>query len=221
MSSSPRPVPTVDAALNRIAQTVLPTDEGRFDLYGYVDAASGAEHLALVLGDVSAGSGSQPPLVRVHSECLTGDALGSHRCDCGDQLKAAKRAIAAEGRGLVVYLRGHEGRGIGLSAKLQAYQLQDGGLDTVDANLALGLPSDLRSYQAAATVLKDLGVLRIRLMSSNPAKQEQLRQHGIDVVARIALPVPARPENTAYLEAKRARMGHSPIVPTGEDRQAG
>jgi 3,4-dihydroxy 2-butanone 4-phosphate synthase/GTP cyclohydrolase II len=194
---------------------VLPTDSGRFDLYAYIEAQSGSEHLALVLGDVSRASGGQPPLVRVHSECLTGDALGSHRCDCGDQLKAAQRAIAAEGRGVVVYLRGHEGRGIGLSAKLQAYQLQDGGLDTVDANLALGLPSDLRSYHAAAAVLQDLDVPRIRLMSSNPAKEEQLRQHGIDVVARIALPVPARPENIAYLEAKRARMGHSPMPSTG------
>jgi 3,4-dihydroxy 2-butanone 4-phosphate synthase / GTP cyclohydrolase II len=210
MSSSSRPIPADDTALNRVAQTVLPTDEGRFDLYAYVDAESGSEHLALVLGDISPGSGGQPPLVRVHSECLTGDALGSHRCDCGDQLKAARRAIAGEGRGIVVYLRGHEGRGIGLSAKLQAYQLQDGGLDTVDANLALGLPSDLRSYRAAADVLKDLDVPQIRLMSSNPAKEEQLRLYGIDVVDRIALPVPARPENIGYLEVKRARMGHLP-----------
>jgi 3,4-dihydroxy 2-butanone 4-phosphate synthase/GTP cyclohydrolase II len=190
---------------------VLPTDAGLFDVYAYVDPASGTEHLALVMGQISEG---EPPLVRVHSECLTGDALGSHRCDCGDQLKAAQRAIAREGRGIVVYLRGHEGRGIGLSAKLKAYALQDGGLDTVDANLALGLPTDLRSYHPAAIVLEDLGVQQIRLMSSNPAKEEQLREHGVKVVERISLPVPARPENVRYLEAKRTRMGHAPTATT-------
>jgi GTP cyclohydrolase II len=196
---------------------VLPTEAGLFDVYAYVDAASGTEHLALVMGELSTGPESEPPLVRVHSECLTGDALGSHRCDCGDQLKAAQRAIAREGRGVVVYLRGHEGRGIGLSAKLQAYALQDGGLDTVDANLALGLPADTRSYHPAAIVLEDLGVRRIRLMSSNPAKEEQLRRCGIEVVERISLPVPARPENVRYLEAKRTRMGHAPTSTDAED----
>lgn len=214
MSSSSGSDPALGTALHRVAQTVLPTDDGLFDVYAYVDAVCGTEHVALVMGDVGAEPGGEPPLVRVHSECLTGDALGSHRCDCGDQLKAARRAIADEGRGIVVYLRGHEGRGIGLSAKLQAYGLQDGGLDTVDANLALGLPTDTRSYHRAADVLADLGVPRIRLMSSNPAKESQLRRHGIEVVARIALPVPARPENARYLEAKRARMGHSPTAPT-------
>jgi 3,4-dihydroxy 2-butanone 4-phosphate synthase/GTP cyclohydrolase II len=184
---------------------VLPTEVGLFDVYAYADPSNGTDHLALVMGDVAGG---EPPLVRVHSECLTGDALGSHRCDCGDQLKAAQRAIAREGRGVVVYVRGHEGRGIGLVAKLQAYQLQDDGLDTVDANLALGLPADLRSYRAAAGVLEALGIQRLRLMSSNPLKEEELRQYGIDVVARMSLPVPARPENKRYLDAKRTRMGH-------------
>lgn len=217
MSSSSRSDSAVDTLVQRVARTVLPTDEGLFDVHAYLDPESGAEHLALVLGELSVGSGGEPPLVRVHSECLTGDALGSHRCDCGDQLKAAQRAIAAEGRGAVVYLRGHEGRGIGLSAKLQAYALQDGGMDTVDANLALGLPADLRSYRSAAEVLKDLDIPRIRLMSSNPAKEEQLRRYGIDVVARIALPVPARPENTRYLEAKRQRMGHLPTTSSTEE----
>jgi GTP cyclohydrolase II len=212
MSSSSPSKPgstTVDTVLQRVAQTVLPTEAGLFDVYAYVDPASGTEHLAMVMGEVADGSRGEPPLVRVHSECLTGDALGSHRCDCGDQLKAAQQAIAREGRGVVVYLRGHEGRGIGLNAKLQAYALQDGGLDTVDANLALGLPADLRSYRPAAAVLEDLGIHRIRLMSSNPAKQEQLRRYGIEVSERIFLPVPSRPENVRYLEAKRTRMGHA------------
>jgi 3,4-dihydroxy 2-butanone 4-phosphate synthase / GTP cyclohydrolase II len=207
----------VNSPLDRVTQTVLPTDAGLFDVYAYAERESGTEHLALVMGDMSELSGGEPPLVRVHSECLTGDALGSHRCDCGDQLKAAQRAIARERRGVIVYLRGHEGRGIGLNAKLQAYQLQDGGLDTVDANLALGLPADLRSYLPAAAVLEDLGVKRIRLMSSNPAKEAQLQQYGIDVVSRISLPVPSRPENVRYLEAKRTRMGHLPAPADGDD----
>jgi GTP cyclohydrolase II len=204
-AESPAAVPAVAPALRRVARTVIPTDFGPFDAYAYVDEPSGTEHVALVMGDVAAGG---PPLARVHSECLTGDALGSHRCDCGDQLKAAQAAIAAEGRGVVLYLRGHEGRGIGLAAKLQAYELQDGGLDTVDANLALGLPADLRSYRPAAVMLQDLGVKQIRLMSSNPLKQEQLAQYDIEVVERFSLPVPARAENARYLEAKRNRMGH-------------
>ena len=196
-----------DETLRHVARTVLPTEVGPFDLYAYVDPDSGADHVAMVMGEITGGD---PPLVRVHSECLTGDALGSHRCDCGDQLLAAQRAIAREGRGAVVYLRGHEGRGIGLTAKLQAYALQDEGLDTVDANLALGLPADLRSYRPAAEILHDLGVYTIRLMSANPAKEEQLREHGVEVVERISVPVPARPENVRYLEAKRLRMGHVP-----------
>jgi 3,4-dihydroxy 2-butanone 4-phosphate synthase/GTP cyclohydrolase II len=149
----------------------------------------------------------------VHSECLTGDALGSHRCDCGDQFAAARAAIAAEGRGVVVYLRGHEGRGIGLAAKLRAYALQDRGFDTVDANLALGFEPDLRSYRSAAGVLAALGVRSIRLLSANPIKETELRGCGIEVVQRVALPVPARPANLRYLQTKRTRMGHE--APTG------
>jgi GTP cyclohydrolase II len=206
-----------ETTLTRAARTVLPTDAGRFETYAYLDPGTGVEYLALVMGEVAEDSGGTPALVRVHSECLTGDALGSNRCDCGDQLRAAQQAIAREGRGVIVYLRGHEGRGIGLTAKLQAYVLQDGGLDTVDANLALGLEADLRSYRPAAAVLKDLGVERIRLMSSNPAKEEELRGYGIDVVERVALPVPTRPENQRYLEAKRARMGHAPTPARGGD----
>jgi GTP cyclohydrolase II len=201
-----------DSGLRLVATTVLPTDEGVFQVHAFEDPMAGTEHLALVMGDVAVRDGETdhrpPPLVRVHSECLTGDALGSHRCDCGDQLRAARAAIAAEGRGIVVYLRGHEGRGIGLAAKLRAYALQDDGLDTVDANLALGYAADLRTYRAAADVLLALGVPRIRLFSGNPTKSSQLTGHGIDVVDRLAPPVVARPTNVRYLQTKRDRMGH-------------
>ena len=194
--------------VRRAARTVLPTDEARFDAIAYVDEASGEEHVALVLGDPASDAPEGPPLVRVHSECLTGDALGSHRCDCGDQLAAARRHVAAEGRGVVVYLCGHEGRGIGLADKLRAYALQDRGLDTVDANLALGLPVDARRYGAAAAILADLGVGSLRLMSSNPAKEAALSALGLEVVDRRPLAVPDRPEARGYLSTKRARMGH-------------
>ena len=212
-ASSPWPGSVVGSTgLRRVAQTRLPTDAGLFDVHAFVDQEDGTEHLALTMGDLSAGPDQLPPLVRVHSECLTGDALGSNRCDCGDQLRAAQHAIARDGRGVIVYLRGHEGRGIGLGAKLRAYVLQDGGLDTVDANLALGFAPDLRSYDPAAAVLKDLGVHRVRLLSANPAKEEQLRRLGIDVAERIILPVPPRPENLRYLATKRSRMGHTAPV---------
>ena len=148
------------------------------------------------------------PLVRVHSECLTGDALGSWRCDCGEQLDAAMRAIGQEGLGAVIYLRGHEGRGIGLHAKLHAYALQDTGLDTVDANLRLGLPVDARDYGAAAAILRDLGLRRIRLLSANPAKSAKLSDLGIEVTARLPLAVTEHAENARYLATKRNRMGH-------------
>src|SRR5438270_200004 len=147
-------------------------------------------------------------LVRVHSECLTGDVFGSQRCDCGPQLDAALAAVAAEGRGVVLYTRGHEGRGIGLMHKLQAYELQDAGEDTVDANLVLGLPADARDYGVGAQILADLGVRSMRLLTNNPAKRAGLEGYGLSIVARVPVPIRVTPENLRYLMTKRDRMGH-------------
>ena len=194
--------------VRRVVSTVLPTAYATFQLHGYA-VEPGREHVALVLGDLDhAGGNGHVPLVRVHSECLTGDAFGSWRCDCGEQLDAAMREIGREGLGVVIYLRGHEGRGIGLQAKLHAYALQDAGLDTVDANLRLGLPIDARDYGVAAAILTDLGVRRIRLLSANPTKSARLGDLGIEVTARLPLPVTERAENAFYLATKRNRMGH-------------
>ena len=199
--------PTESAHTRRVASTRLQTRFGEFQVCGY--ASGGREHLALVMGDPgTASAGGQVPLVRVHSECLTGDALGSLRCDCGDQLAGALREIAEHGSGVVVYLRGHEGRGIGLHAKLRAYALQDDGRDTVDANLQLGLPVDARDYRVAAEILHDLGVVRLRLLSGNPAKGSALGAAGIEVVSRHVPTVESRPENATYLDTKRVRLGH-------------
>ncbi|MFD1719721.1 GTP cyclohydrolase II [Georgenia deserti] len=198
-----------DLGLRRKVATTLPTEHGTFQLYGY-DGAGGLGHVALVMGDLDSSLGG-PPLVRVHSECLTGDALGSRRCDCGEQLQAALAEIAREGRGALVYVRGHEGRGIGLLAKLHAYALQDTGVDTVDANLRLGYPADARTYEEVAQILRDLGIDRMRLMSANPTKAEHLAALGIDVVARTTLPVADRPENAFYLDTKRRRMRHDAV----------
>jgi 3,4-dihydroxy 2-butanone 4-phosphate synthase/GTP cyclohydrolase II len=199
-----------DHLVDRVAVTRLPTRHGGFVAVGYADRLDGSEHVALVAGDMADGrlADGHDVLVRVHSECLTGDVLGSARCDCGPQLSAALEAVAESGRGVVVYLRGHEGRGIGLLAKLQAYALQDAGLDTVDANLELGLPADAREYAAAAQVLADLGVHSVRLLTNNPAKVGALRRYGVEVVQRVPLAVGAGPENLGYLRTKRDRMGH-------------
>ncbi|QWF20273.1 bifunctional 3,4-dihydroxy-2-butanone-4-phosphate synthase/GTP cyclohydrolase II [Nocardioides sp. LMS-CY] len=196
--------------VERVAETRLPTRHGDFAAYGYRITVDDSEHIALVYGDVSPGSGGgdQPVLTRVHSECLTGDVFGSRRCDCGPQLEEALERIVAEGRGVVVYLRGHEGRGIGLVAKLQAYQLQDGGRDTVDANLDLGLPADARHYGTATQVLRDLGVTSVRLLTNNPDKVENLEDFGIHVAARVPLTPHPNDHNIAYLLTKRDRMGH-------------
>jgi len=183
----------------------LPTSYGEFTIKAYRDARTGDEHVALV--HPGADAGSEAPLVRVHSECLTGDAFGSVRCECGPQLHAAMEAVAREG-GAVIYLRGHEGRGIGIVSKVQAYALQDAGRDTVDANTDLGLPVDRREYGAAAAILADLGLDHIRLLTNNPAKVEGLRASGIDVARRVPLLVGAHPENLAYRTTKVERMGH-------------
>ena len=191
--------------VERVAETRLPTRHGDFTAYGYRITVDDSEHIALVHGDIS---GPEPVLTRVHSECLTGDVFGSHRCDCGPQLDEALERIVEEGRGVVVYLRGHEGRGIGLVAKLQAYQLQDGGRDTVDANLDLGLPADARHYGTATQVLRDLGVSSVRLMTNNPDKVRNLEDFGVPVAARVPLTPHPNDHNIAYLLTKRDRMGH-------------
>src|SRR5216684_7919190 len=191
--------------VRREVETRLPNAHGEWRALGYQNSVDGTEHVALVLGDLGDG---QEILVRVHSECLTGDVFGSQRCDCGAQLEASMAAIAAEGRGIVLYLRGHEGRGIGLLSKLRAYQLQDGGADTVDANLELGLPADAREYSTGAQVLADLGVHSVRLLTNNPAKVAGLGACGIEVTAMAPLPVEPTRENLRYLTAKRDRLGH-------------
>jgi 3,4-dihydroxy 2-butanone 4-phosphate synthase/GTP cyclohydrolase II len=190
--------------VTRVAETVIPNAHGRWHALGYRSDADGTEHVALVLGDLLDGD---DVLTRVHSECLTGDVFGSLRCDCGAQLDAAMAKIAERGRGVVLYLRGHEGRGIGLLSKLQAYELQDNGADTVDANLELGLPVDAREYSVAAQLLGDLGVRSVKLLTNNPAKVDALASHGFGVT-RIPLPSLTTPHNQRYLATKRDRLGH-------------
>jgi 3,4-dihydroxy 2-butanone 4-phosphate synthase / GTP cyclohydrolase II len=195
-----------EQVVSRVVETKLPNEHGEWRAIGYLNSVDGTEHLALVLGDLAAPG--PDVLVRMHSECLTGDVFGSQRCDCGAQLDAAMAAIAGEGRGVVLYLRGHEGRGIGLLSKLRAYQLQDGGVDTVDANTELGLPVDAREYSTGAQILSDLGVVALRLLTNNPAKLEGLAGFGIEVTGRVGLPSMPNPHNLRYLTAKRDRLGH-------------
>ncbi len=190
-------------AVKRTVTARIPTADGAFYLHHFRSAGDGKNHLALVLGDAE----GEDLLVRIHSECFTGDVLGSQRCDCGEQLTRAIQAIAAEGRGALIYLR-QEGRGIGLEEKLRAYNLQDDGYDTVDANLLLGHQADERDYTAAALILQELGVQSVRMLTNNPAKIEGLAGLGIEVRERIPLQMPSNPENRAYLETKVARMRH-------------
>jgi 3,4-dihydroxy 2-butanone 4-phosphate synthase / GTP cyclohydrolase II len=194
-----------EVLVTRAAETRLPTLHGVWRALGYRDRIDGLEHVALVKGEIGDG---EDLLVRVHSECLTGDVFGSTRCDCGAQLDAAMELVEAEGRGVVLYVRGHEGRGIGLLHKLRAYELQDDGRDTVDANLDLGLPADARDYGTGAQVLADLGVRSMRLVTNNPTKRAGLEGFGLRVTGRVPLPVVATEENLRYLRAKRDRMGH-------------
>ncbi|MFB8052514.1 MULTISPECIES: bifunctional 3,4-dihydroxy-2-butanone-4-phosphate synthase/GTP cyclohydrolase II [Streptomyces] len=194
-----------EPTVRREAQTRLPTAFGDFTAYGYRSIADGVEHVALVHGDIGDG---EDVLVRIHSECLTGDIFQSQRCDCGPQLHASMRRITEAGRGVVVYLRGHEGRGIGLLSKLRAYELQERGVDTLDANLELGLPADARDYAAGARILKDLGVTSLRLMTNNPEKTAAVVRHGLAVTGREPMPVQAGEHNLRYLRTKRDRMGH-------------
>ena len=191
--------------VRQVGSARIPTAHGEFRALGYASDLDEREHVALVVGEIGDG---EDLLVRVHSECLTGDVFASLRCDCGPQLDASLAAVAAEGRGLVLYMRGHEGRGIGLLHKLQAYQLQDLGADTVDANLQLGLPADARDYGTGAQILADLGVRSMRLLTNNPAKLAGLEGYGLSILERVPLPVQMTADNLRYLVAKRDRMGH-------------
>jgi 3,4-dihydroxy 2-butanone 4-phosphate synthase/GTP cyclohydrolase II len=194
-----------EVLVEHLAVADIPTRHGTFAAHVYRSRLDGLEHVAMVKGQVR---GAENVLVRVHSECFTGDVLGSMRCDCGQQLDLALQRIAAAGRGVVVYLRGHEGRGIGLPRKLHAYQLQDRGRDTVEANLDLGLPVDSRSYDVGAQILTDLGVTTLRLMSNNPAKFSELKGYRLKVVERVPLITPPTAENVHYLRTKQLRLGH-------------
>ncbi|MDI9892026.1 GTP cyclohydrolase II [Rhodococcus sp. IEGM 1404] len=205
------PVPRRRVSLR--AEANVPTSHGTFRFLAYKDRITGTDHIAVVSGEIT----DEAPLVRVHSECLTGEAFGSLKCECGPQLDAALDTIDREG-GIVIYMRGHEGRGIGLINKLRAYSLQERGLDTVDANLALGLPADARDYAAAAGILTDLGVEQVRLLTNNTDKVAQLRSFGLDVVEQVPLLVGVGPNNHQYLETKRDRMGH--VIDEDELRDA-
>ena len=191
--------------VERMGEASVPTEFGSFNCVAYRSTIDGVEHLAFVKGEVSS---STPVLVRVHSECLTGDVFGSRRCDCGPQLAAAMSIVDTEGSGVIVYLRGHEGRGIGIGHKIRAYSLQDQGMDTVDANVELGLPIDSREYGIGAQILVDLGVQQIRLMTNNPAKYGGLGGYGLTVVERVPLHTVPTAENESYLRTKAERMGH-------------
>lgn len=194
-----------ETQVERVAAVPLPTEFGTFTAHGYRSTIDGTEHVALVVGDIGDG---QDVLVRVHSECLTGDVFSSLRCDCGPQLHAAMRQVAGAGRGVVLYVKGHEGRGIGLLDKLRAYALQDTGRDTVDANLDLGLPADARDYGTGAQILADLGVRSMRLLTNNPAKRAGLEGYGLTISERVPLVIDSNDHNRDYLQTKVDRMGH-------------
>lgn len=191
--------------IEHIVSTRLPTPYGEFTIHGFREEDSGQEHVVLSMGELT---GDEPPVVRVHSECMTGEVFGSLRCDCRPQLESAMKRIAALGRGAIVYMRGHEGRGIGLVQKLRAYAQQDAGKNTIEANEVLGLPIDARRYDAAACMLRSLGVHRIRLLTNNPLKMAALAEFGIEVVEREASLTALGPDNEKYLRTKAESMGH-------------
>lgn len=197
--------PPVQERVALDAQAMLPTRYGTFTAYVFHVVDSDAEHVALVMGDVA---NRQAVPTRLHSECLTGDVLGSYRCDCGEQLDRSMHLIAAQGHGVLLYLRGHEGRGIGLTNKIRAYALQEQGRDTVEANLDLGLPGDSREYDSAAAILRVLEVISVRLISNNPEKFDTLIRHGIPICERVALTVPVREQNERYMRTKQLKFGH-------------
>lgn len=205
-----------ESKVRRVAEARLPTGYGEFNIIVYI-SQKGKEHVALTVGQTEPGDaqpGSGPVLVRLHSECLTSDVFGSARCDCGEQLHESLRRLQEEGRGILLYMR-QEGRGIGLANKIRAYALQQQGYDTVDANLALGFPEDMRDYSEAADILKDLGITRVRLLTNNPAKIEGLERGGIEVAERLPLHVLPNPSNAEYLRTKQERMDH--LLPASYD----
>lgn len=190
--------------LRFIESSTLPTRWGRFDIHGFEDPFKGKEHIAITMGDCTL---DDPLLIRIHSECLTGDALGSLRCDCGEQLQRAMRTIAEKGRGAILYLR-QEGRGIGLVNKIRAYNLQDQGADTVEANERLGFGADMRDYSICVPMLQHLGASSVRLMTNNPRKIKALKELGINVVDRVPIETDSNPHNAAYLSTKAGKLGH-------------
>lgn len=194
----------IEHIMERVITANLPTKYGDFLIHGFENRLNGEHHVALTLGDISNG---EPVLVRVHSECLTGDVFGSAKCDCGDQFDAAMRAIAEEGRGIMIYLR-QEGRGIGLINKLRAYSLQDQGMDTVEANVALGFPADMRDYTVGAEMLTSLGAKQLRLLTNNPDKVYSLEKFGLEITERVPIETKHKSASDAYMKTKKAKMGH-------------